>query len=267
MKPSTALALATGALAAAVAARASRAGALKAHIPGDIPEDNEDNTFGLPDGGPIRKVLRRYFREQLQQMVGFVAKLGVEIPRTFPSVANYDDPMASAMTPLIGMYWDKSGKALRGRLGLDEQDWRVTDPNIHAAIKNQCLKFCKSTNATTDLGIAEARDAVRDQLARGLIGDGESIPQLTRRIQSVFTTATKSRAQTIARTETARAVHTASEMSAEQSGVVAAKKWLVSAHSGGEDTRGSSRRGLRNDRKGCGLQHDPRPAGPSQLQM
>jgi hypothetical protein len=232
MKRSTALLLASGAMAAAVASRRVQdLRALKAHIPGDVPEDHEDNTFGLPDGGPVRKQLKRFFREQLQKLVGFVATIGTTIPDTFPSLTDYNDPMASAMTPLIGTYWDRAGKGLRGRLGLDPDDWRVTDPNVHEAIKKQCLKFCASTNATTTLSVDRAREAVRAKLAAGLIGDGQTIPELTKAIRQVFTTASESRAETIARTETSRAVHTASLMSAVQSGTVSLKKWRVSANS------------------------------------
>ena len=227
MRRSTALALAAGALAVAKISQQS----LKAHIPGDVPEDHEDNTYGLPNGNPVRKQLRRYFRDQLKRLVGFVAKIGTEIPHTFPAMADYDDPIASAMTPIIGQYWDKVGKGLRGRLGLDTDEWRVADPNVHKAIKQQCLKFAASTNATTDLAVGRAREAVRQKLAAGLIAEAQTIPELTRAIREVFKTAIKSRAETIARTETARAVHAAAEMSIQQTGLTYTKKWLLSAHS------------------------------------
>lgn len=204
---------------------------IKAHVPGDVPEDHEDNTFGLPNGVPLRRKLRRFFRDQLKRMVGFVARIGAKIPKIFPRMADYDDPMASAMTPILGVYWDKAGKALRGRLGLDEDEWRVTDPNVHKAIAAQSFKFCKATNETTDREIGHAVEALRKKFAEGLIGDGQTIPELTKAVQSIFTRASKSRAEMIARSETSRAVHAAAEMSAEGSGVVSAKKWLLSANS------------------------------------
>jgi len=215
-----------------VLAALAAAEACKAHIPGDAPEDHEENTYGLPEGAPIRRQLRRFFREQLKRVLATARKwTGVDIPDRFPRMADYDDPMASAMTPIIGQYWDKVGRGLRGRLGLDPDEWRVTDPHIHRAIADQTLKFCRSTNATTDLGIASARDEVRDRLARGLIGQGQTVDELARSIRQVFTRASKSRAQAIARTEVARAVHAAGEMSASASGVVAAKRWMLSANS------------------------------------
>lgn len=210
---------------------ASLAACAKAHVPGDAPEDHEDNTFGLPEGSPLRRKLRAFFLAQLKQVVGFVGKAGAEIPKHFPPLADYTDPMASAMTPVLSAYWDKSGKALRGRLQLDPDEWRVTDPNVHRAIASQAIRFCKATNATTDLSVHAAAEAVRRRLQFGLIGRGEAIPELVSGIRAIFTRATKERAVMIARTEAARAVHAASLMSAESSGVVAAKKWLLSANS------------------------------------
>ncbi len=203
----------------------------KAHIPGDETEDHEDNTFGLPDGAPIRRKMRAFYRAQIKQLIGFVGKIGAEVPATFPRMADYDDPMASAMTPILGVYWDRAGKGVRGRLGLDPDEWRVTDPNVHKAIAKQALTFCRSTNAATDLAIGAAAEAVRDKLRQGLIGDGQTVPELTAAVQGVFTRLSKSKAETIARTESSRAIHTATEMSAEASGVVVAKRWLLSANS------------------------------------
>ena len=58
--------------------------------------------------------------------------------------------------------------------------------------------------------------------------EGQTIPELTRRVQSVFSRLSKTRAEMIARTEAARAVHAASLISAKESGVVSGKKWLLS---------------------------------------
>jgi hypothetical protein len=231
MKRSTALLLASGAMAAAVASRrVEDLRALKAHIPGDVPEDHEDNTFGLPDGAPIRKKMRAFFQDQLKQIVGEVPTLGRPLDDPLPRFSSWTEPMASAMTPLLGVYWDRAGKSLRSRIGLDPTDWRVTDPNVHRAIQDQAIRFCRKTNATTDLGIAEARDAVREQIARGLIGEGETVDQLTNRIRGIFTRASKSRAEMIGRTEASRAIHEATIQSARQSRVVGRKHWLLSAN-------------------------------------
>lgn len=205
--------------------------AQRAHVPGDLPDDHEDNTYGLPEGAPLRKKLRAFFREQLKKTVGFVSSLGVDLPARFPPLADYNDPMASAMTPILGVYWDKAGKALNGRLGLDPDNWRVTDPNVHKAIARQSFTFCAATNATTHLKLEHALAELRRQFHEGLVDRGDTIPQLTRRVKEVFLNAATDRAELIARTEASRAVHTASEMSAIASGVVSAKRLLLSAFS------------------------------------
>ena len=78
--------------------------------------------------------------------------------------------------------------------------------------------------------------------------EGETIPELTRRVQSVFSRLSRERAEMIARTEAARAVHAASLLSAKESGVVSGKKWLLSRLM---PVRGAMRR-LRNFRTGLG---------------
>ncbi len=207
------------------------AAATKAHVAGDVPEEHEDNTFGLPNGDLLRKSLRRFFAEQVKKIVGEVEKLGADLKWPVSVLADYDDAMASAMSPILGVYWSKSGKALRGRLGLDPDDWRVTDPNLHAAIAAQAFDFCASTNATTDRELAAAHAQLREELQAGLVDEGEAIPELVKRVRKVFTRASKERAAAIARTEAARAVHSAALKSAADSGVVAGKKWLTSANS------------------------------------
>jgi hypothetical protein len=136
--------------------------------------------------------------------------------------------MASAMTPILSQYWDQGGKAVRERIGLDPDQWQVTDPNLKAKIETASLAFCQTTNQTTSLKLDVALAKLRAELVAGLVDAGDSIPQLTKRVQSVFDQATKSRARMIAATEAARAVHAAQEQSAIDSGVVVGMEWLVS---------------------------------------
>ena len=203
----------------------------KAHVPGDAAEDHEANTFGLPNGTPIRRALRRFFRLQQEHVIGTVGKPGAPIPERFLPLADYTDAMASAMTPLLSVYWSKAGQALRARLDLDPAEWRVTDPRLHQAIAAQAFDFAGSTNATTDRDLAAAHAELRSELQAGLVDAGEAVSELIARVKKVFVRASTARATAIARTEAARAVHAAALISAEASGVVAGKRWLVSANS------------------------------------
>ena len=198
---------------------------------GDIPDPHEDNTFGLPDGGPLRKALKRFADLQAAQVLGTIPEIGVPIPASFPSLTDYNDPMASAMTPIISSYWDWGGKTTLAKLGLDPDVWRVVDPNLHRKIAEATLAFCDSTNQTTTLRLNDALAQLRRELQEGIVDQGETIPQLTDRVQSVFTDLKRNRAESIARTETSRAIHQASQQSASDADVCDGKKWLISANS------------------------------------
>ena len=224
------------AIAAVEATLAARVRALsksppKIHDHGpDAPEDHEDNTFGLPDGAPIRKKLKAFFAIQAKHVLGEVRSIGAAIPETFPALSDYDDPMASAMTPILSAYWDRAGSEVREKLGLDPDEWRVVDKNTHKKIREAAFNFSASTNKTTSLKLDAALEALRAELIAGVVTEGESIAKLTKRVKSVFTEASTSRARRIAATEASRAVHSAALESAHQSGVVQGKRWLLSSN-------------------------------------
>jgi HK97 family phage portal protein len=197
---------------------------------GDIDEEHADNTYNLPDGQPIRRSLKKWFQKQLRETLGTLPAIGEPMPASFPALTDYNDPMASAMTPLISGYWDESGKVTRGKLGLDPADWEVHDPHLHQTIKDAAFSFCEETNATTSKELSEALSDLHKELISGLVDSGDSIRELTKRVQKVFENADHARAERIARTEASRAVHGASLVSAEESGVVDGKKILLSAN-------------------------------------
>jgi hypothetical protein len=146
----------------------------------------------------------------------------------FPDLANYNDPMASAMTPIISAYWDEAGQTQRERIGLDPDAWQVTDPNTRGMIERAAFDFCEATNATTSRALGDALAALRREMIEGIVAQGDTPIELTRRVQSVFDAAEEWRAWRIAVTEASRAVHSAELESARQSGVVAGFEWLIS---------------------------------------
>lgn len=225
----------TDALSIALRAAAAGLAVLRARTagtpPGDADDAHEDNTWDLPNGNPIRRTVKRFAARQLKKMLGTLPVVGAPLPDHLPSLTDWTVPLAGSMTPLISAYWDEAGKTTRARLGLDPDAWEVHDPHLHEMVRSASLKFCKETNETTDLELSAALDALRDQLAAGLVDHGDTIPELTARVQAVFGRLKTSRAEMIGRTEASRAVHAASLQSAKESGVVAGKKWLVSANS------------------------------------
>lgn len=191
-------------------------------------DQEPENTYNLPRGRKVSRELKKWFEKQKAEVLGTLPTLGTEIPTHFPALTNYDDPMAAAMTPLIGTYWDEAGKQTRERLGLDPDEWKVTNPHVKSKIEGQCMAFCKSTNDTTSKALSTALDKLRSELAAGIVTHGETLDQLTARVQGVFDQAEEWRARRIAATETSRAVHAAQETAALDTGVVAGFEWLVS---------------------------------------
>lgn len=197
---------------------------------GDIDEVHENNTYRLPDGRPIRRGLKKWFEKQAKEILGTLPEIGEPLPASFPSLADYDNPMESSMTPILSAYWDEAGQTTRAKLGLDPADWEVHDPHLHQTIKDASFKFCAETNATTSKQLSDALLDLHRELIAGLVDSGDSVRELTKRVQAVFENCEKHRAERIARTEASRAVHRASLTSARESGVVAGKKILLSAN-------------------------------------
>ena len=75
------------------------------------------------------------------------------------------------------------------------------DPHLHQMIQDATLKFCRETNATTDLNLQEALDKLRQELVAGLVDSGETIAELAKRVKGVFSRITDWRAEMIGRTE------------------------------------------------------------------
>lgn len=91
------------------------------------------------------------------------------------------------------------------------------------------LNFCQSTLETTDQDLDEVEERLRNELAAGLVDNGEALPELKRRVQDVFERMSDSKAEMIAASETSRAVHSAQEIAAQESGVVAGFELLLSS--------------------------------------
>lgn len=187
------------------------------------------NPHDLPQGEPIRKTLLQWFRIQRKEILGTMPAVGTgEVPTKFSLTTDYNDRMASAMTPILGVYWQEAGKEVRERLGLDPDEWKVTDPNLAKAIEAQAFDFCEATNKTTDLELSQALAKLRAELKAGILDEGETLKQLTDRVQGIFDNAERYRARRIAATEASRALHSAEVLSAAESGVVAGFEWLAS---------------------------------------
>jgi hypothetical protein len=199
--------------------------------PGDRPGGAEPNTFHLPAGTAIRKTLVRFLRRQAARVLGKVRRDPLAVTPADLSVTDWTDAMTSAMTPVLRPIWDAGGKTLYGEVGLDPKSWEVVSPELAPLIEKQSFWLSSETNKKTSLDLAAAHQGLRDALKEGLVEEGESLDWLTERVKDVFDGAETWRARRIAATEAARAQNTASLEAARRSGVVSAKRLLLSSDS------------------------------------
>lgn len=96
----------------------------------------------------------------------------------------------------------------------------VERPQVLAFIEQRSFKFSFDTNAGT-------QKKLRDAFTQSLL-EGEGVPQLTRRINEIFTFKKRHQAEQIARSEVIRAANFGAEQAYLQSGVVTEKEWVVS---------------------------------------
>ena len=119
-------------------------------------------------------------------------------------------------TALYEVILEDGGNSLFSRIGAGTFDF--DDPNVRIALSEMQIKFARSVNQTTI-------ESLKDGLAVG-ISEGEGIPELSKRVKKVFTTAKTSRAKLIARTETTKAFNGGTLLGYEQAGVKE-KEWLA----------------------------------------
>lgn len=189
---------------------------------------DESNTYGLPPGDEMAAILREWFASQRKKVLAKVPKPGDAIPGDLAQLGEDDQALARATAPVIAAQWSSTGKSTYARLGLDPDDWRVASPHLTAKIQQAALSFSASTNATTSKSIDVALTALRAAFLAGVVDEGETLAQLTRRVGEIFEHAETYRARRIAATETSRAVHAAQMQAGVDSGVVAGYEWLVS---------------------------------------
>jgi len=195
------------------------------------------------------KVLKGLFRQQEKEVIANMRKYPKAVSNAIPSIIAesvwYAEPERLELSIkqnwlsqwlFAEMMWrrrfEKAGKPFIGgvleTVGTAELadlvvgiDFDVSNPRVQEFISKNADKFSFATNKTTI-------DSLRKQLIAG-VKLGESIPELTKRVNKVFGFAEKYRATRIARTEILRSANMGAEFAYIQSGVVEGKEWLISA--------------------------------------
>ena len=129
--------------------------------------------------------------------------------------------------PFLGGVMEDVGQAELDNLVVGI-DFDISDPRVQTFLGDKLEKYSKDVNDTT---LASLRKTLRTGVA-----GGESIPELQKRVQHVFSIADKTRATMIARTEVLSSANKASLEAYRQSGVVDKKEWL---NAGDADVRPS----------------------------
>ena len=208
-------------------------------------DDQEAPSWGVPRRPVPRRKLSQleklrlaivaHMREQRHALDRWIAQQREDanmLPQSIPDW-NYFKlgalKMTERMTPIISAMWDQSGSRFATQVGLDPDEWSVTNPHTAHKIQSAALAFCQETNNSTSDDLTTALEKLRTELHEGIVTQGESLDQLTKRVQKIFDTGTKSRARTIAQTEASRARHAAQNDAAIQSGVVTGWRWKLSS--------------------------------------
>ena len=210
------------------------------------PEGN-DNTYQLPRGEAIRRAMATHFRQQRNAVLAFLreganAEFGhkandattetQQLPSRFPGWDAFKLgalALSERMTPLISAIWDRAGATFAPRVGLDPNAWSVVNPHTEPMIAAAAFRFCQSTNEATSLQLDDALHKLKVSMIEGVVEEGETLPQLTRRVKEIFDKLETSKARSIAQTEASRAVHSAQEQAAYASKVVTGWHWEASA--------------------------------------
>ena len=132
-------------------------------------------------------------------------------------VAQWTETFQQAILPILTEIVEDAGVDTFDLLGL-LSDFDVNNPLIRQWLETAAFTFAQEVNKTTI-------EQLRAVLQEG-IDNGASIDELAETIKQTFGEISDTRAETIARTETAEAVNAGSIEAARQSSVVAGKVWL-----------------------------------------
>lgn len=147
---------------------------------------------------------------------GFDKDLGVELAASFKQAIH--DPLTAIFT----QGWNYGSIEVVARGGKAELLMPFGD-KASKALASYEGKLSRSVSATLN-------DTLKAELAEG-VKLGETVPQLTQRVQTTVVGVSGPSAERIARTETMRAFSTAREATWRESGFVWGKKWLLAPDS------------------------------------
>jgi HK97 family phage portal protein len=184
------------------------------------------------------ETLKRLFREQEREVLGKLGQKSIRVKELDQETIFAMDRWVTAFyqsgQPLEALVFgdgiEQAKRYLHDSLGLDVA-LTIDSHAVQEYLMAKTMKFAKDVNATT-------AEAIRKQVDAGIF-EGETIDQISGRVREVFGTASKSRAQLIARTETIGASNQGTLMTYKAAGIRLKKKWYTAQD---EKVRDSHRR-------------------------
>jgi len=150
------------------------------------------------------------------------------LPDEFIDLSKWDDEIDERCRPVIEILANEASKQTLTRVGASADVFSIVPAKIDEAVAKASLRFAKSTNDSTSQKLDVALANLREQLREGL-SQGDSIREMRKRVNEIFDSASKERAELIAQTETQRAIANAQQIAAIESDVVKGFKFLASS--------------------------------------
>jgi len=194
----------------------------------------------MPDPRDLKRVLQSEFRRQMALVLAGIK--GPVLLMVGKGPGAWDTPidlaamgitpdMVDRILPVIELEYNRAGQSALARYGITDADdiWDMVQVGVREAAHQQTMIFCEATNAATSMELNAAIEALKREIAEGLVSMDSTVPAMVKRVRGVFDRASTYRAERIARTESSRAMHEAQRIAARESNVVAGFVWLASA--------------------------------------
>jgi HK97 family phage portal protein len=182
-----------------------------------------------PSEKKLAQTLKAYFRKQEAHVL---AHLGAT-EKAFINLPDWNKELDGMVSPIMRGFYEAGTTNFITQFGLSTDLFDVVTPKVDEALNGWTMKFCKSTNETTDEDIEHAHAELKDQLKEGIINKESFQRGLTDRVKQIYNRASTERAFLIAKTESVRAINTSqllSAQAAEEKGVKIRKSIILSSN-------------------------------------
>jgi len=196
----------------------------------------------IPSHKPLEKTLRREFIKQEKDVMKALRKNIKSFESDSADFINdidftdWENKLAREIQPDL---LDDANKGISKTIRLvsaggasvsvlDNMEKFRENATLLKSVTEQSIILSESTVATTQKSMEGAIKAIKQALKDGIIKEGDALPEMTKRMQAIFTNAKQHRARAIAVTESNKAFNNATLLSAKDSNVVTAVKWVLS---------------------------------------